>query len=302
MPTASQIMAAKKQAKAAAKIARQAKQQIGTGRVQGDRNRRANIEYRQHCNRRDLREGRPCGRDSAVTDEIRSWLAYGELVYGHHTPAVTVFEKLIRAMRCVAGIYADYGLSAAANAAQHCLEQSREKADLSPNQRRVLLRPLRILINYAAAYAETVPERTVEGIAKYCASVQVALYATALFERPRAHYESLNAVIRDESLRDLAKHHRIKMPELRIGVLEAAWCLYRIAECFEDVDEPQSIPDLRRPEWRDFGNPEILQGRIRAIVEKWLIPFENHTGLTLIDFKQFRQRLIDIETKHHQAA
>ncbi len=302
MPTASQIMAAKKQAKAAAKIARQAKQQIGTGEIQGDRNRRANIEYQQHCNRRDLRQGQPCGRDSAVTDEIRSWLAYGELVYGHHTPAVTVFEKLIRAMRCVAGIYADYGLSAAANAAQHCLEQSREKEDLSPNQRRILLRPLRILIKYAAAYAAFIPARTVDAVAKYCASVQVALYTTGLFERPREHYEGLNAVIRGESLRDLAKKYGIKMPELRTGILEAAWCLYRIAECFQDVDEPQAIPDLRKPVWQPYGQPETLQGMIREMVEKWLIPFENHTGLTLIDFKRFRQRLIDIDVKHAQAA
>lgn len=57
MQTASQIMAAKKQAKAAAKIAREAKQQIGTGKIPGDRNRRANIEFAQHQHRRDMREG-----------------------------------------------------------------------------------------------------------------------------------------------------------------------------------------------------------------------------------------------------
>ncbi|MCP2041976.1 hypothetical protein L1281_002599, partial [Neisseria sp. HSC-16F19] len=181
MPTASEIMAAKKQAKQALKIKRSAAAKIGTGKVQGDRNRRAIIERNQHSHRRDLQHGPLCDEDANVTDAIRNLLAYGDLVYRHDIHAATVYEKLIRAMRCVAAIWADYNLSAACNDAQAALEQSADKQDLSPNQRRVLLRPLLVLAQYSEAYGAICPEQTGIIIAEYCAAVQVALYTTALY-------------------------------------------------------------------------------------------------------------------------
>lgn len=246
-----------------------------------DRNRRALIKYRRKHNRLEMRQGTPADPEAAVSDEIRNWFAYGKLIYGHQTEAAVVFEKLIRAMRCVAVIYADHELNAAANAAQHSLEQN-ARQELSPNQRRILLKPLRELIRRAAAYAQILPERTGDAIGAYCAAVQVALYAAALFDRPREHYDSLNAVIQGQSLRDLAKQHGIKTPELRIHILNAAWCLYRIAECFQDIEQAKSIPELRRAEWQPYGRPETLKTKIAAITEKWLHPFEEHTGFTLL--------------------
>lgn len=297
MQTASQIMAAKKQAKAAHKIARQAKQQIGTGTVQGDRNRRAIIERNQHARRRKLQQGAPCGRDANVTDAIRNLLAYGDLVYRHDDHAATVYEKLIRAMRCVAAIWADYNLSAACNDAQSALEQSQAKQDLSPNQRRVLLRPLLILAQYSEAYGEICPEQTAIIIAGYCAAVQVALYTTALYDRPIWHVEAMNAVIRGGSIRTLAKRYGVKETELRQAVLDAAWCLYRIAECYDPSPQQaaESIPSLREQQWRQWGSPDHVQSQIRRMTETWLIPFENSTGVTLIDYHQFRGSLVEIE-------
>ena len=67
--------------------------------------------------------------------------------------SVTVFEKLIRAMRVVACIYADSELSKTTNEAQAAIESLRGKDsdDLSPNQRREVLKPVLKLIQYCGS-------------------------------------------------------------------------------------------------------------------------------------------------------
>lgn len=242
-----------------------------------------------------MKDGEPCSQDANVTDEIRNLMHYGTLVYKTEMQSINVFEKLIRAMRIVAAIYEDDTLKAMCRAAENALNVIKDDDDSSPNQRRTVLRPLVLLSSMAVQYGEIVPERTTIRIAEYCAAVQVCLYTTVLYDRPLTHIEALNAVIRGESLRSQAKKYGIKEPQMRNDILDAAWYLYRIAECFEDVQEPQSIPDLRRTEWQDFGNPEKLQAKIKTIVRMWLIPFEQATGLSLINYADFRKKLIKIE-------
>ena len=292
MQTASQIMAAKREAKKNAQIERRAKQVIGNKRY--DRNQKASYQYRQRAFLLGMRDGQPCDKDENVTDEIRNLLHYGTLVYQYDVQSVMVFEKLIRAMRIIAAIYDDQTLKAMCHAAESAIEQIREDSS-SPNQRRRILRPLVLLSSMAAQYGDVVPMQTAEQIAKYCAAVQVCLYSTSLYDRPIEHIESLNAVINGKSLRDQAKKYGEKENIMRENILSAAWCLYRIAECFIDVQEPNAIPDLRRSEWLDFGAPEKLQGLIKRITRQWLIPFEQATGLTMIDYNDFRKKLIKIE-------
>lgn len=286
-------MAAKRQAKKKQEINRQAKRQIGN--KSGDRNETAADKYRQADFLCQMKDGEPCSQDANVTDEIRNLMHYGTLVYKTEMQSINVFEKLIRAMRIVAAIYEDDTLKAMCRAAENALNVIKEDDDSSPNQRRTVLRPLVLLSSMAAQYGEIVPERTTIQIAEYCAAVQVCLYTTVLYDRPIEHIQALNAVIRGESLRSQAKKYGIKEPQMRNDILDAAWYLYRIAECFEDVQEPQSIPDLRRTEWQDFGNPEKLQAKIKTIVRMWLIPFEQATGLSLINYADFRKKLIKIE-------
>ncbi|MCP2041743.1 hypothetical protein L1281_002357 [Neisseria sp. HSC-16F19] len=90
----------------------------------------------------------------------------------------------------------------------------------------------------------------------------------------------------------------MKETEVRQAVLDAAWCLYRIAECYDPHPEQaaESIPALRQAAWKQWGNPAYVQTRIRQMTETWLIPFENSTGITLIDYHQFRGKLVEIET------
>jgi len=292
MQTASQIMAAKRAAKKNAQIERKAKQTIGNKRC--DRNEKSVYQYRQRAFVLAMRDGKPCDKDANVTDEIRNLMHYGTLVYQYDVQSVMVFEKLIRAMRLVAAIYDDLTLKAMCKAAESALVQIRED-DSSPNQRRQILRPLVLLSSMAAQYGEIVPEHTTEQIAKYCAAVQVCLYSTSLYDRQIEHIESLNAVINGKSLREQAKKYGTKENIMRENILSAAWCLYRIAECFIDVKEPNAIPDLRRPEWLNFGSIEKMQVLIKQVTQQWLIPFEHYTGLTLIDYNDFRKKVIKIE-------
>lgn len=292
MQTASAMMAAKKQAKRNQEINRKAKQQIGN--KSGDRNKTAAYKYQQAAFLCSLKDGDPCDQDSNVTDEIRNLMHYGTLVYEYNIQSVMVFEKLIRAMRLVSAIYQDTSLRGMCKAAEDAIDRLKDD-DSSPNERRVMLRPLVILSSMAAQYGEIVPAKTTDSIAKYCSAVQVCLYSTSLYDRSIEHIEAMNAVIRGDSLRSQAKKYGIKEPLMRDYILSAAWNLYRMAECFVEIEEPNNIPDLRWPEWLDFGNPESLSRKIKAVVQTWLIPFETATGLTLIDYNDFRRQLIKIE-------
>ena len=161
-----------------------------------------------------------------------------------------------------------------------------------------MLRPLLNLAKFAEHYATIIPAKTCEHLGNYCASVQVALYATAFYDRPIGHLEATNKIINGESLRTLAKQYGIKENQLRIAVLDAAWCLYKIADAFNPVEEPDSIPKLRSQEWQNYGDPEKLYAAIRYSNENFLIPFENHTGISLINYNKFRRDIIKIEKMH----
>lgn len=295
-PTASKLMAAKRAKKREQEIERLAKAKIGNKSI--DRNEVAELEFQQYQNRKAMRIGEPDGKDVNINDAIKNLLHYQALIYSHETVSAGIFEKLIRAMRVVAAIYADANLNDATNQAQSALEKSAAMADASPNQRRVLLRPLLTLAKFAEHYATIIPAKTCEHLGSYCASVQVALYATAFYDRQIEHIEATNKIINGESLRTLAKQYGIKENQLRIAVLDAAWCLYKIADAFNPVEEPDSIPKLRSQEWQNYGDPEKLYTAIRYSNENFLIPFENHTGISLIDYPRFRNVINKIQKMH----
>lgn len=282
MQTASQIIAAKRKAK-------QAKKTVKLKTI-SDRNDIAVNRHKQKVFVMNMQIGRPCSKEANINDEIRNLLHYGVLVYEYDSTSVTVFEKLIRAMRIVAAIYEDQVLARVCKQAEEALTAIGSN-DSSPNQRRVMLKPLLLLSGMAAQYGEIVPEQTTGIIAKYCAAVQANLYCVSLYERPLCQIEAMNAVIRGDSLRALAKKYGQKENALRQDILDCAWHLFRIAECFTDVSEPKSIPDLRRPEWLDFGNPVKLKGMLKAIIREWLIPFESATGITMLNYRDFKEKI-----------
>lgn len=294
------MMQAKKAAKQQAQIAKQAKQQIGAG-YGNDRNKTALIQYNQLCYLDSLKIGSPCEEEANLNEVIKNLLHYQTLVYGLGTTSLVVFEKLLRGLGVLSKVYSDKDLGACVNAAKKTLDLCRqpEADNYSPNQRRVLLRPLLELCNWAEYYGKIVPERTVDLIAYYCSAVQVALYTTAFYRQPKGIINDLFAILSGkESFRDLAKQGGFKESEFKTDLLDTAWLLYRVAECFSDIKPPQSITDLKSKEWRELADYQGLQRKIRKCMDNWLIPFEDKTGITLIDYTKFRNDLIKIQKMH----
>ena len=298
-PTVGQIMAAKRAKKREQEIERLAKAKIGN--TSCDRNKASEREFIQYKNCIAMRDGELHDEEVNINDSIKNLNHYQALAYGHSAVSVGIYEQLIRAMRVVSAIYKDADLREATNQAQAALEKSQSMVDASPNQRRVLLRPLLILAAYSEHYAAIIPAKTCEQIGSYCAAVQFVLYTTAYYDRPLEHIEATNRVIRGESIRTIAKEYGVKENLMRIFVLDAAWCLYKMADAISTVEQPDSIPKLRGKEWQPFANPEYLQSVIHQSTERFLIPFESCTGISLIDYRKFRSSLVKIEKKHNAA-
>ena len=304
MQTASQIMAAKKAAKQNAIIQRKAKQQIGAGYGK-DRNKLAKRQYAQSDRLFDMRKGEPCDEEEQLNDVIKNLLHYEALIYKTDTNSLVVFEKLLRAFGVISKIYGDKDLGACIKAAQSALDRSRqpEADDYSPNQRRALLRPLLELCNWAEYYGKIIPAKTIGYVAGYCASVQMALYTTAFYSRPKGLVFAMFEILSGRAtFRDLAKQSGVKESEFKADILDAAWLLYRVGECFEKMQPPENITDLKKPAWKKLSNHDELQQKIRWSVENWLIPFEDSTGITLIDYKKFRADCARIEKEFFKGA
>lgn len=111
----SEMMAARKAARKEQAVKKYARDNIGNQRA--DRNKLANIAVIQVQNKLSLRSGAPQDLDSKLTENIKNLMHYQALVYENDRTSVTVFEKLVRAMRVVACIYSDNDLSKTTNEA-----------------------------------------------------------------------------------------------------------------------------------------------------------------------------------------
>lgn len=100
---ASQMMAAKRAAKKESAVKKYARENIGNKRA--DRNKLANIATIHAMNKMAMHKGEPQSLDAQLTENIKNLMHYEAMVYGYDRISVTVFEKLIRAMRVVACIY-----------------------------------------------------------------------------------------------------------------------------------------------------------------------------------------------------
>lgn len=297
MQTTSQMMAAKKAAKRKTESERAAKQQIDT--VGKDRNRIAKAQYKQLDFLYNMRKGKPCTEEEQLNDLIQNHLHYQTLVYQTDTTSLVVFEKLLRAYSVISKVYGDKDLSACIKAAQNALDRSRqpEAEAYSPNQRRALLRPLLELCNWAEAYGKIIPAATLSYIAGYCGSVQMTLYTTAFYSRPKGLVSGLFDILSGRTtFRELAKQSDLKASEFKTEILDTAWLLYRVVECVEkNLRPPESITDLKKPLWKKFSSHDEVQRVVRWATTKWLLPFEDKTGITLIDYKKFRADCVRIE-------
>lgn len=300
MQTASQIMAAKRQAKQNALIAKEAKRQIAP-RPQ-DRNVLSKISVQQQQNRASLRRGTPAPEEHYLNHAIALHFALQDLVYTDD-PAVILcrLTHLITAAKAVAALYADRELAIAARAAEAAHKRFQaEHKELSPNQKRALLRPLAELIDRDYAYGHILPEATADRIAGYVTAVRVMLQLKALYLKPKWQHAALLETIQGRSINDTAKHFRVKVPEARAAVLACAWHLWNIADSVENIGHPPcGIPELRQEKWQPYADEQHLHDIVRHMRDNCLIPFEDATGILLLDYNAFRKDIVEIEKRPH---
>lgn len=300
-PTVSQLMAAKRAVKERNEAYQETNRQIApTGYA--DRNRISSIRAAQARNRIALQKGAPESLDARLTDNIRNLMHFESLVYTGDLISYGVIEKTIRAHRVIASIYDDANLLDATRRAEQALNDLAERRaageEPSPNQCRAILKPVVLLIGFAAAYAEIVPAAAVQLIAEFCSSVQASIYTTALYDRPLRYVVALFDIIKGASLRQMAKTMGEKENALREQVLDAAYCFYRIAECSRDCNPPESIPQLRQPAFQELADLEKLYKFLGKMAQGVMIPFEQQTGITLINYTGFKKQIERIQLGH----
>lgn len=126
-----------------------------------------------------MQNGDPLGYEERLNNFIRNMVHLDTLAYEINAVSLAVFEKLIRGMKVVSKIYDDHNLASIVNMANQVLDDIRQPTTswngYSPNQRRILLRPLLELCHRDRYYGEIVPAKTVDEIAGYCSSIQIAL-------------------------------------------------------------------------------------------------------------------------------
>ena len=139
------------------------------------------------------------------------------------------------------------------------------------------------------------PKSSLHAIAQYGTGVQIRQAYLQFYEMPINAAKACIRIIRGENWHDVARDYPEPKDKLRIMTLNAAKCLYRIAECddqSEGVPVPENIPALRHPKWREWAD----FGRITAAAvyakEQLTVPFENRTALSLTADFGARERAI----------
>ena len=125
--------------------------------------------------------------------------------------------------------------------------------------------------------------------------MQIALYTASLYDRPKRYIQALFDIINGKSIRTIAKDIGEKENVLREEVLNAAWHFYRVAECNNDIEPANTIPELRHDDYKTLGSFDRLSDFVRVAMANFLIPFEGNTGISLINYNQFRKDLIRAE-------
>ena len=209
-----------------------------------------------------------------------------------------VFEKLHRNLTVALTLFLDGEPSFFTEwhaRATEALRQEPHTRDQSPNQRRALLEPLMDLVIIGEALMLYMPKSSLHAIARYGTGVQIRQAYLQFYETPINAAKACIRIIRGENWHDVARDYPEPKDKLRIMVINAAKCLYRIAECddqSEGVPIPENIPALRHPKWREWAD----FGRITAAAvyakEQLTVPFENRTALSLTADFGTRERAI----------
>ena len=258
-PSASQILAAQRKAKKSKAIDRAYKKPI----------QRRPAPKTTEALRRQQAQGEFYSEAEIDAESRKFWHYYNDLVYCRNIPdSRASFERLIFCVRYICmiwGLYQDkqrsYWLDILDNAVA-ALDNEITTREQSPNQRRAVLSALKELSYIIYGVFQLVNRKTAATIYCHQVGVEIRDQVASLFEAPEAVRNSLFAILNGESLRACAKRYKIKENELRQTVLAASEYLYRIAESDDKsigIQRAQSIPNLRNPHWRKWGDPQTIR-------------------------------------------
>ena len=290
-PSASQILAAQRRAKKSKAIDRAYKKPI---------QRRQSLAQKTIATlRRQQANGEQYTPEQIDLESRKFWGYYNDLVYCRNIPANRAsFERLIFCIRYICmiwGLYQDqqrsYWLDILDNAAT-ALDNELTTREQSPNQRRAVLSALKELSYIVYGAFQLVNRKTAATIYCHQVGVEIRDQIASLYEMPEAVQASLLAIIQGASLRVCAKRYKIKENELRQAVLAASEYLYRIAESDDkSIQRAQSIPDLRSPQWRKWGDPQTISKAVNYA--RWLCQqSEQQTGISVARSLEAREAKI----------
>lgn len=179
--------------------------------------------------------------------------------------------------------------------ATEALRKEPHTRDQSPNQRRDLLKPLMDLAAIEEALMLAMPKSSLHRIATYGTGVQIRQAYLQFFEMPFNAVQACIRVIRGDNWHTVAKDYPEPKDKLRIMVINAAKCLYRIAECddrSEGMPLPENIPALRHAKWREWAVFGRISQAAAYAATQITTPFENDTALSLTADFGARERAI----------
>lgn len=260
-PSASQILTAQRKAKKSKAIDRAYKKPIQRSQSLAQKTIATLRQQQSH--------GEQYTPEQIDEESRKFWGYYNDLVYCRNINANRAsFERLIFCIRYICmmwGMYQEpqrsYWLDIL-DAATAALDNEITTREQSPNQRRAVLSALKELSYIIYGALQLVNKKTAATIFCHQVGTEIRDQIASLYEMPEAVQASLLAIIQGESLRACAKRYQIKENELRQAVLAASEYLYRIAESDNEsvgIQRAQSIPDLRNPQWRKWGDPQTIR-------------------------------------------
>lgn len=259
-------------------------------------NAKTNALLSYHMQRNKTKNRAALIQGKGQTSEAERWQqaaqndqAWSELVYNRNSSQHRLmFEKMLRNCQIAAHLMPSYDTSSYWHAifknSETALQQEPQTRDQSPNQRRAALAPLLDLIDIAYALTGALDNNALHTIARYGTGVQIVQAAIRFLELPLPIWQSTIQIISGESLRQCAKHYQIQENQLRSNIIYAGKLIHRIAECDTDsigIQIPQSIPDLRSPQYQNWGHIANIFNAYKYAMQNIVQPFELTYALSL---------------------
>lgn len=229
-PTASQILAAKKDKKEIRNI------KLMGRTLKRDRNATSANHQIQQSNIREMLASPKMDAETAVDCSIMMWLNLQDMHYACNQELINFAEHICKQVQRL-GIYCNMDdhendqtvMFACREASQAVEKWENEFDDLSPNQRRIVLRPLAALF---AAYDEFLqdgaPSRLVSESSTYCLAVRVVKRAVKFLTLEGKLITAIGNIVNGKDSRHEARLLKMPYAEFSDRVLHAANLLYDV--------------------------------------------------------------------------